>query len=195
MPCSRQRADTNSRLSIEVQGLGPWRGLGQRPNLACFIGQWFGCWVRPTHNTNPAKRVRAWAQSRCRCHTLTNARGRFPTCAAYPVSSKSRWLRAPATNDPIIPPEPRFPAQGAAVKCFCPLDPNSRAVVCQIHERCLNVGRTGVADGRPRWAYQRDDDQQRHHLRCWIDGLLGARRCHRTDRSVRRLERSCGRAP
>ena len=67
-PCSRGnyaplKTSSKTRISIEVQGLGPWRGLGQRPNLACFIGQWFGCWVCPTHNTNPAKRVRAWAPS------------------------------------------------------------------------------------------------------------------------------------
>ena len=42
--------------SIEVQGLGPWRGLGQRPNLACFSGQWLV--PELTHTTNPAKRVR-----------------------------------------------------------------------------------------------------------------------------------------
>src|SRR5271166_6453030 len=29
--------------SIEVQGIGPWRGLGQRPKLTCFCGQWFSC--------------------------------------------------------------------------------------------------------------------------------------------------------
>ena len=67
-PCSRGnyaplKTSSKTRLSVEVQGLGPWRGLGQRPNLACFIGQWFGCWVCPTHNTNPAKRVRAWVES------------------------------------------------------------------------------------------------------------------------------------
>ena len=67
-PCSRGnyaplKTSSKTRISIEVQGLGPWRGLGQRPNLACFIGQWFGCWVCPTHNTNPAKRVRAWVES------------------------------------------------------------------------------------------------------------------------------------
>jgi hypothetical protein len=45
-------------LSIDVQGLGPWRGLGQRPNLTCFIGRWFGAGVSPTRSTNPAKRVR-----------------------------------------------------------------------------------------------------------------------------------------
>ena len=54
----------NVHKCVEVQGLGPWRGLGQRPNLACFIGQWFGRGVCSAHNTNPAKRVRAWAQSR-----------------------------------------------------------------------------------------------------------------------------------
>jgi hypothetical protein len=54
----------NAHQYCDVQGLGPWRGLGQRHNLACFTGQWFGCGVCPTHNTNPAKRVRAWAQSR-----------------------------------------------------------------------------------------------------------------------------------
>ena len=32
----------NVHKCVEVQGLGPWRGLGQRPNLACLIGQWFG---------------------------------------------------------------------------------------------------------------------------------------------------------
>jgi hypothetical protein len=57
------KTSSKTRISIDVQGLGLWRGLGQRHNLACFIGQWFGCWVCPTHNTNPAKRVRAWAQS------------------------------------------------------------------------------------------------------------------------------------
>ena len=49
-PCSRGncaplKTSSKTRTSIEVQGLGPWRGLGQRPNLACFVGQWFGCWV------------------------------------------------------------------------------------------------------------------------------------------------------
>jgi hypothetical protein len=29
-------------LSIEVQGLGPWRGWGSAPTLLCFLGQWFG---------------------------------------------------------------------------------------------------------------------------------------------------------
>jgi hypothetical protein len=62
-PCSRGnyaplKTSSKTCISVEVQGLGPWRGLGQRPNLACFIGQWFGCWVCSTHNTNPAKRVR-----------------------------------------------------------------------------------------------------------------------------------------
>ena len=68
-PCSRGnyaplKTSSKTRISIDVQGLGPWRGLGQRHNLACFTGQWFGCGVCPTHNTNPAKRVRAWAPSR-----------------------------------------------------------------------------------------------------------------------------------
>jgi hypothetical protein len=31
------------RLPGEVQVLGPWRGLGQRPNLTCFIGRSVGC--------------------------------------------------------------------------------------------------------------------------------------------------------
>ena len=49
-PCSRGnyaplKTSSKTRISIEVQGLGPWRGLGQRPNLACFIGRWFGCRV------------------------------------------------------------------------------------------------------------------------------------------------------
>src|ERR1700692_617721 len=34
-------------LSIDVQGLGPWRGLGQRPNLTCFVGRWFGAGSHP----------------------------------------------------------------------------------------------------------------------------------------------------
>jgi hypothetical protein len=58
------KTSSKTRISIDVQGLGPWRGLGQRHNLACFTSQWFGCAVCPTHNTNPAKRVRAWAQTR-----------------------------------------------------------------------------------------------------------------------------------
>src|SRR5277367_7086058 len=67
-PCSRGnyaplKTSSKMRISIDVQALGPWRGLGQRHNLACFTGQWFECGVCPTHNTNPAKRVRAWAQS------------------------------------------------------------------------------------------------------------------------------------
>jgi hypothetical protein len=57
------KTSSKTCISVEVQGLGPWRGLGQRPNLACFIGQWFGCGICSTHNTNPAKRVRAWARS------------------------------------------------------------------------------------------------------------------------------------
>jgi hypothetical protein len=49
-PCSRGncaplKTSSKTRTSIEVQGLGPWRGLGLRPNLTCFVGQWFGCWV------------------------------------------------------------------------------------------------------------------------------------------------------
>jgi hypothetical protein len=52
------KTSSKTRISIDVQGLGPWRGLGQRHNLACFTSQWFGCAVCPTHNTNPAKRVR-----------------------------------------------------------------------------------------------------------------------------------------
>src|ERR1700733_14412945 len=67
-PCSRGnyaplKTSSKTCISVEVQGLGPWRGLGHPPNLACFIGQWFGCGVCSTHNTNPAKRVRAWARS------------------------------------------------------------------------------------------------------------------------------------
>jgi hypothetical protein len=46
---SSKKAGTESAviLSIEVQGLGPWRGLGQRPNLTCFIGRWFGAASHP----------------------------------------------------------------------------------------------------------------------------------------------------
>ena len=96
-PCSRGnyaplKTSSKTRISIEVQGLGPWRGLGQRPNLACFIGQWFGCWVCPTHNTNPAKRVRAWAQSRRKCGQLfTSARS-----AVGPAVDGSTGLGAPS---------------------------------------------------------------------------------------------------
>jgi hypothetical protein len=52
-----------THISIEVLGLGPWRGLGQRPNLACCIGQWVGSRVSLTRSTNPAKRVRARVES------------------------------------------------------------------------------------------------------------------------------------
>jgi hypothetical protein len=40
----RPAQDFIENAHIEVQGLGPWRGLGQRPNLAC-CGQWFACRV------------------------------------------------------------------------------------------------------------------------------------------------------
>jgi hypothetical protein len=33
-PTAESDGSLSFRLSIEVQGLGPWRGLGQRPNLA-----------------------------------------------------------------------------------------------------------------------------------------------------------------
>jgi hypothetical protein len=44
-----KKAGTESAviLSIDVQGLGPWRGLGQRPNLTCFIGRWLGAGSHP----------------------------------------------------------------------------------------------------------------------------------------------------
>ena len=37
-PCSRGnyaplKTSSKTCISVEVQGLGPWRGLGQRPNL------------------------------------------------------------------------------------------------------------------------------------------------------------------
>src|SRR5277367_271518 len=68
-PCSRGnyaplKTSSKTCISIEVQRLGPRQGLGHRHNLAYFIGQWFGCSLCPTHNTNPAKLVRAWARSR-----------------------------------------------------------------------------------------------------------------------------------
>src|SRR6202049_146652 len=46
---SSKKAGTESAvlLSVKVQGLGPWRGLGQRPNLTCFIGRWFGAGSHP----------------------------------------------------------------------------------------------------------------------------------------------------
>jgi Transposase DDE domain len=54
-------------LSIEVQGLGPWRGLGLRPNLTCFIGRWLGAGHHPpaapiprsgfVHGSNAAEAV------------------------------------------------------------------------------------------------------------------------------------------
>jgi hypothetical protein len=48
-------------LSIDVQGLGPWRGLGQRPNLTCFIGRWFGARSHPPqHQSREAGSWRAW---------------------------------------------------------------------------------------------------------------------------------------
>ena len=89
-PCSRGnyaplKTSSKTRTGTEVQGLGPWRGLGQRPNLACFFGQWFGCGVCPTHNTNPAKRVRAWAQSR-------RPRGKAPGSAFHPPAKPLRAM-------------------------------------------------------------------------------------------------------
>ena len=43
--CAPLKTSSKTRTSIEVQALGPWRDLGQRPNLTCFVGQWFGCWL------------------------------------------------------------------------------------------------------------------------------------------------------
>ena len=66
-PCSRGNyapLKTSSKTCISVlRSRGSaLAGFGQRPNLACFIGQWFGRGVCSAHNTNPAKRVRAWAR-------------------------------------------------------------------------------------------------------------------------------------
>jgi hypothetical protein len=48
------KTSSKTRISIDVQGLGPWRGLGQRPNPACFIGQWSGAGYAP--QTKPIPR-------------------------------------------------------------------------------------------------------------------------------------------
>ena len=61
-PCSRgnyaplKDPSSKTRIGIEVQGLGPWRGLGQRPNLACCIGRWFGSRsiTHPQHQSREA---------------------------------------------------------------------------------------------------------------------------------------------
>jgi hypothetical protein len=45
---------------IEVQGLGPWRGLGQRPNLALLQRAAVRDPGQLTRNANPAEQVRAW---------------------------------------------------------------------------------------------------------------------------------------
>src|SRR5271170_5274675 len=52
-PCSggnyaSLKTSSKTHMSIEVQGLGPWRGLGQRPNLACCIGQCVPIRLSPT---------------------------------------------------------------------------------------------------------------------------------------------------
>ena len=51
--CSRF---TTVPTSAEVQGLGPWRGLGQRPNLLCLSGKWVGrrTITQPPHQSREA---------------------------------------------------------------------------------------------------------------------------------------------
>ena len=127
-PCSRGnyaplKTSSKTRISIEVQGLGPWRGLGQRPNLACFIGQWFGCWVCPTHNTNPAKRVRAWVESGHGLSTVASGftQGTVRTCARLSYSTPPLCARLVL---PGLGERERSRDLGLAASACCHLPPS-----------------------------------------------------------------------
>src|ERR1700761_7836071 len=98
-PCSRGnyaslKTSSKPRTSIEVQGLGPWRGLGQRPNLALL--RWSVVWgagYNSSRSTDPAKRVRARPHLG---HLLRSwylqVQSRSPLAAAFPCKYSFREI-------------------------------------------------------------------------------------------------------
>ena len=92
-PCSggnyaRLKTSSKTRISIEVQGLGPWRGLGQRPNLALLHRSMVRApSITAPRTTNPAKRVRAWAPSGL------PAGGRIRACRKVLLGAGLLWDR------------------------------------------------------------------------------------------------------
>jgi hypothetical protein len=73
-------------LSIDVQGLGPWRG--QRPNLTCFIGRWFGVGSHPPqHQSREAGSCMGRKRRSCAGGHLLRVRPRRGAAAAWPRPS------------------------------------------------------------------------------------------------------------
>ena len=117
-PCSRGnyaplKTSSETRISIEVQGLGPWRGLGQRPNLTLLHRSMVrGAGSSSPRSTNPAKRVRAWFD----CEHSNDppplrrkvVRLKTPGRSRYTARTRRRHAR-----DPAAPPHPAGSAQSA----------------------------------------------------------------------------------
>jgi hypothetical protein len=79
------------------RGSAPGGVWGSAPTLLCFSDRSFKCRVGRSHSTNPAKRVRAWAQSRRRwrvsstsAHHRACVKTMWPaTVAQYPIGPRS----------------------------------------------------------------------------------------------------------